>query len=61
MRSLRFAWLSLVRQPGRTLLGVLGVAATGALLFDMLLLANGLVVAMEDLLDDAGFDVRVTA
>ena len=61
MRSLRFAWLSLVRQPGRTLLGVLGVAATGALLFDMLLLANGLVVAMEDLLDEAGFDVRVTA
>ena len=61
MRSLRFTWLGLVRQPGRTLLGVLGVAATGALLFDMLLLANGLVVAMEDLLDDAGFDVRVTA
>ena len=61
MRSLRFAWLSLVRQPVRTLLGVLGVAATGALLFDMLLLANGLVVAMEDLLGDAGFDVRVTA
>ena len=61
MRSLRFAWLGLVRQPGRTLLGVLGVAATGALLFDMLLLANGLVVAMEDLLDEAGFDVRVTA
>ncbi len=61
MRSLRFTWLGLVRQPGRTLLGVLGVAATGALLFDMLLLANGLVVAMEDLLDDAGFDVRVTS
>ena len=61
MSSLRFAWLGLVRQPGRTLLGVLGVAATGALLFDMLLLANGLIVAMEDLLDEAGFDVRVTA
>ncbi len=61
MTSLGFAWCSLVRQPGRTLLGVLGVAATGALLFDMLLLANGLVVAMEDLLDEAGFDVRVTA
>ena len=61
MRSAAFVWRSLVRQPGRTLLGVLGVAATGALLFDMLLLANGLVVAMEDLLDEAGFDVRVTA
>ena len=61
MRSFGFTWRSLVRQPGRTLLGMLGVAATGALLFDMLLLANGLVVAMEDLLDEAGFDVRVTA
>ena len=61
MRSVGFVWRGLVRQPGRTVLGVLGVAATGALLFDMLLLANGLVVAMEDLLDEAGFDVRVTA
>lgn len=61
MRSVAFVWRGLVRQPGRTLLGVLGVAATGALLFDMLLLANGLVVAMEDLLDEAGFDIRVTA
>ncbi len=59
MSSLAFAWRRLVRQPGRTALGILGVAAVGALLFDMLLLSRGLVVSLEDLLDRAGFDVRV--
>ena len=59
MSSLAFTWRRLVRQPGRTALGVLGVAAVGALLFDMLLLSRGLVVSLEDLLDRAGFDVRV--
>jgi len=61
MRSLGFAWLSLVRQPARTVLGVLGIAAVGALLFDMLLLSRGLVISFEKLLDDIGFDVRVLA
>ncbi len=61
MRSIAFAWRSLVRQPGRTVLGVLGVAAVGALLFDMLLLSRGLVVSLADQLDRVGFDVRVTA
>ena len=42
-------------------LGVLGVAAVGALLFDMLLLSRGLVLSFRDLLDRAGFDVRVLA
>jgi putative ABC transport system permease protein len=59
-RALRFACRSLVRQPARALLGVLGVAAVGALLFDMLMLSNGLLVSMRDLLDRTGFDVRVT-
>lgn len=61
MRTLRFAVRSLVRQPGRTSLGILGIAAVGALLFDMLLLSRGLVVSFGDLLDNIGFDVRVTA
>lgn len=61
MRTLRFAIRSLVRQPGRTSLGILGIAAVGALLFDMLLLSRGLVVSFGDLLDNIGFDVRVTA
>jgi putative ABC transport system permease protein len=61
MKALAFAARSLVRQPARALLGMLGVAAVGALLFDMLLLSQGMIVSMRDLLDRTGFDVRVTA
>ena len=61
MNALGFAWRSLVRQPARAALGVLGVAAVGALLFDMLLLSRGLIVSMEDLLERGGWDVRVSA
>jgi putative ABC transport system permease protein len=57
---LSFASRSLVRQPARSTLGILGVAAVGALLFDMLLLSEGLVLSMRDMLDRMGFDVRVT-
>jgi putative ABC transport system permease protein len=42
-------------------LGVLGVAAVGALLFDMLLLSRGLVLSFRTLLDTGGFDARVLA
>ena len=41
MRALPFAWRSLVRQPARATLGIIGVAAVGALLFDMLMLSAG--------------------
>ena len=61
MNAPGFAWRSLVRQPARASLGVLGVAAVGALLFDMLLLSQGLVTSMRDLFDRAGYDLRVTA
>jgi len=61
MNAVGFAWRSLVRQPARAALGVAGVAAVGALLFDMLLLSRGLVVSMQDLLDSGGWDVRVSA
>ena len=61
MRSMAFAARSLVRQPGRTTLGIFGIAAVGALLFDMLLLSRGLVVSFRDMLDGIGFDVRITA
>ena len=44
MKALAFAARSLSRQPGRAALGILGIAAVGALLFDMLLLSRGLVV-----------------
>ena len=61
MNAMGFAWRSLVRQPARASLGVLGVAAVGALLFDMLLLSQGLVISMRGLLERTGFDLRVTA
>ena len=61
MNAVGFAWRSLVRQPARATLGVLGVAAVGALLFDMLLLSEGLIVSMRDLLNRGGYDVRVTS
>ena len=61
MYAMGFAWRSLVRQPARASLGVLGVAAVGALLFDMLLLSQGLVISMRGLLESTGFDLRVTA
>ena len=60
MSAFAFAWRSLVRQPARAVLGILGVAAVGALLFDMLLLSEGLVASMRDLLDRTGADIRVT-
>jgi putative ABC transport system permease protein len=50
-----------VRQPARAGLGILGVAAIGALLFDMLLLSRGLVLSFGELLERSGFDVRVLA
>lgn len=59
IRAIAFAARSLVRQPGRSAVGILGIAAVGALLFDMLLLSRGLVVSFSDLLDSVGFDVRV--
>lgn len=61
MNALLFAWRSLVRQPARATLGILGVAAAGALLLDMLLLSNGLVISMRDLLNRLEYDIRVTA
>jgi putative ABC transport system permease protein len=60
MKALAFAARSLVRQPARAVLGILGVAAVGALLYDMLLLSKGMIVSMRGLLDRTGFDVRVT-
>ncbi len=43
------------------MLGALGVALVGALLFDMLLLSRGLVLSFGDLLDDLGYQIRVLA
>jgi putative ABC transport system permease protein len=61
MKAPALAWRGLTRQPARSLLGIVGIAAVGALLFDMLLLSRGLVLSFGDLLDRVGFDVRVLA
>lgn len=61
MNALACAWRSLVRQPARSSLGIIGVAAVGALLFDMLLLSNGLIISMRDMLNSMPFDIRVTS
>ena len=61
MNVFPFALRSLVRQPARSALGILGVAAVGALLFDMLLLSQGLLISMRQFFDRMGFDVRVMA
>jgi ABC-type lipoprotein release transport system permease subunit len=61
MSPFAFAVRGLIRQPGRAILGIAGIAATGALLLDMLMLSRGLVVSMEQLLSGAGFDIRVSA
>ncbi len=58
MNAFAFALRSLVRQPARAALGIAGVAAVGALLFDMLLLSNGLVISMQQMLDTTGFNLR---
>jgi putative ABC transport system permease protein len=49
------------RYKTRTALAIAGVAVIGALNFDMILLSRGLLVSFAQLLDDLGFDVRVTS
>ena len=61
MNAWGLAWRTVVYNPARALLAVGGVAVIGALLFNMLLLSRGLLVSFRDLLDTAGFDVRVMA
>ncbi|MGE0393117.1 MAG: ABC transporter permease [Vicinamibacterales bacterium] len=58
MNAVAFAARSLVRQPARAALGIAGVAAVGALLFDMLLLSSGLVISMRQMLATTGFNLR---
>ena len=61
MTALGLAWRTIARSPARSVLAVSGVTVIGALLFDMLLLSRGLLVSFRDLLDTAGFDIRVVA
>ena len=61
MSSFVFAWRSLFRQPARAVLAIAGIATIGALLFDMLLLSQGMLISFRNLLGEVGFDARVMA
>jgi putative ABC transport system permease protein len=61
MTAWGLAWKSVARSPARSVLAVSGVTVIGALLFNMLLLSRGLLVSFSDLLDAAGFDIRVVS
>jgi len=59
MTSGGLAWRTLGAERSRTALAIIGVMVIGALLFDMLLLSRGLLVSLRQILDTAGYDVRV--
>jgi putative ABC transport system permease protein len=61
MTAFHLASRTIRRYRAQTVLAVAGVAVIGALLFDMLLLSRGLLLSFGDLLDRAGFDVRVSS
>jgi len=61
MTSRALAWRTVTAERSRAALAVAGVAVIGALLFDMLLLSRGLLVSFRQMLDTAGYDVRVVA
>jgi len=59
MTAFALAWRTARRYRARAVLAVVGVAVIGALNFDMLLLARGLLLSFADLINDTGYDVRV--
>lgn len=61
MTAFALAWQTVRRYRARTILATIGVAVIGALLFDMLLLSRGLLLSFADLLNSAGYDIRVVA
>lgn len=56
----RLAWTTLVRHRARTLLAVLGVAVSAAMLLDMVMLASGMRTSFRDLLLARGFQLRLS-
>jgi putative ABC transport system permease protein len=60
MTGFALARRTVARYKARTTLAVAGVAIIAALNFDMLLLSRGLLLSFANMIDSAGFDVRVT-
>jgi len=56
---LRLAWATLVRHRARTLLAMLGVAVSAAMLLDMVMLSSGMRVSFRSLLLSRGFQLRI--
>ncbi len=55
----RLAWATLTRHRSRTLLAVLGVAVSAAMLLDMVMLSSGMGVSFKNLLLTRGFQLRL--
>jgi putative ABC transport system permease protein len=56
---LRLAWASLIAHRSRTLLAVLGVAVSAAMLLDMVMLSTGMRDSFKALLLSRGFQLRI--
>jgi putative ABC transport system permease protein len=57
---LTLAWATLTRHRSRTLLAVLGVAVSAAMLLDMVMLSSGMRASFKSLLLSRGFQIRVS-
>ena len=58
--SFVWAWRSLIRQPLRSGLALLGIGVAAALLLDMLMLSGGIERSFERLLLSRGYQIRIT-
>ena len=56
---LQLAWATLTRHRSRTLLAILGVAVSAAMLLDMVMLSTGMRVSLRNLLLSRGFQLRL--
>lgn len=56
---LRLAWATLTRHRARTLLAMLGVAVSAAMLLDMVMLSSGMRASFRSLLLSRGFQLRI--
>jgi putative ABC transport system permease protein len=57
---LRLVWASLVQHRARTILAVLGVAVSAAMLLDMVMLSSGMRASFKNLLLSRGFQIRLS-
>lgn len=57
---LRLVWATLTRHRSRTLLAILGVAVSAAMLLDMVMLSSGMRASFRELLLTRGFQLRIS-